>query len=65
MQMHFCKRKRGLLCVAAHDFETSSAFETLTIEYDAEYVSDITKKARAFWQQFVFPKLISYVTGAE
>ena len=37
LQMHFAYKKKGLLCVAHPDFETSRTVDIVAVQYDCTY----------------------------
>jgi len=63
LQMLLTKTKKAILCVAAHDFEVSKSIQIVYINYNVAYMDEIMAKAKSFWTNFIFPKLIRHVTG--
>jgi YqaJ-like viral recombinase domain len=61
LQMKMAGRKKGLLCVADPNFETSDLVEVQEIEFDYIFTKRMLSQALSFWTNFVYPKLIAMV----
>uniref|UniRef100_A0A8D8T824 YqaJ viral recombinase domain-containing protein n=1 Tax=Cacopsylla melanoneura TaxID=428564 RepID=A0A8D8T824_9HEMI len=58
MQMLMCNKKKGLFCVASPTFETENTVTVLEVNLDNMYVQALMDRAKNFWVNSVFPKLL-------
>ncbi|KAJ8910198.1 hypothetical protein NQ315_014369 [Exocentrus adspersus] len=57
LQMLFSKRTRGLLCVAALNFEQSRDLQIKEVTFDENFCFNLMGAAQSFWNAAIFPKL--------
>lgn len=58
LQMLFCKKNKGLFCVASPNFETNSEVTILEVEFDEDFCKKIMDRASEFWEKAIFPQLM-------
>jgi len=59
LQMKMCGKSRALFCVAHTDFESSKEVTVLHINFDASLIDELISTARQYWENHIFPVLIS------
>lgn len=57
LQMLFTNKKRGIFCLAHHNFEANKKIEHFEVPYDEEYLLGMMHNAMAFWMDNVYPIL--------
>lgn len=60
MQMHFAKRQKALFCVANHNFESTKEIFIISVDYDANYFTELHEKCTNFWINAIYPVLQEY-----
>lgn len=58
LQMLFAKKRKGLFCVAAPDFESSEKVDIIEVEFDPDFCDDLIEKALCFWRSDIFPLIV-------
>lgn len=55
MQMYFLKKKKGLFCVASHDFEQTKNISISETHFDLNMCKELIQKCNSFWTNAIFP----------
>lgn len=61
LQMHMTGRKFAIFCVANPDFEKTNQIQIVDVMYNQKYVEEKIRKAKEFWNKFIWPKLFESV----
>lgn len=58
LQMFCAKLEKGVLAVAASDFETSKEVKIIYVKADDQKLKQYMEKAETFWKNNVYRKLL-------
>lgn len=56
MQMHFCKKNKGVFVVADPNFSQNNNIYVYEIDYDENFCIDLISKSMDFWKKHIFNK---------
>jgi hypothetical protein len=57
LQMKLSNKNKGILIVAAPDFEDSNQYNTYEVQFNESYFQNLIQKATEFWKKAIFPKI--------
>lgn len=61
LQMFFLNMRKALFCVADPEFEKNNNVTILEVSYDSVFLNNLLEKARKFWKNVIFDRLLKAV----